>query len=85
MLSVHIRVRRARSRRPSLFHPSNPHRTAIMQTALGIGFLIVWCGLGFLGAAIRAEKGYDSDSCGAVLWGGPLYLLTGVISPTKRY
>jgi hypothetical protein len=44
-----------------------------METAIGITLVVVWCGLGFVGAIIRAEKGYEGDSCAVVLYGGPLY------------
>jgi len=54
-----------------------------METVIGTVFVVAWCGLGLAGASLRADKGYTSDSCGAALWGGPLYLLSAILSPRR--
>jgi len=55
-----------------------------MDTLLGIVFVIIWSGLGFVGSSIRSEKGYDTGSLGAILWGGGLYFLGALILPPRK-
>jgi len=55
-----------------------------MEAVIGIAMLVVWCGLGFAGDAIRAEKGHSGGTLAAILWGGGLYLLTSVLLPRRN-
>lgn len=55
-----------------------------MEAIIGMVMLVVWCGLGFAGDALRAEKGYSGGTLAAILWGGGFYFFSSMLLPRRK-